>query len=80
MEEFIIGGPGFSTRLVEAATQSIALRLAIRRAFMARKHDVEDLRECWAQLATLDRKWEHNLLPYESPPIWESNIIDRSWA
>ncbi len=79
MQEFIIGGPGFSTRLVEAATQSLARRLAIRRAFKAGKLDVEDLRECWAKPATWDNRYDHDLLPYEGLPIYETNIIERSW-
>ncbi len=79
MQEFIIGGPGFFPRVVEAATQSLARRMAIIRSFKAGKHEPEALRECWAKPATWDNRYDHDLLPYEPLPIYETNIIERSW-
>ena len=79
MAEFIIHGPGFFSRTVEAETLALARRLAIRRAFKAGHLEPEALRECWAEPWTWDRAYDLNLLPYETPPIWETNIIERSW-
>lgn len=80
MAEFIIHGPRLTRpKVVEAATPFLARRMAIIRAFRDGYLEPEDMRECAAEPWAWDRAYDLNLLPYETPPIWETNIIERSW-
>ena len=51
MSRFIIGGPGFLTREVDAATLSLARRQAIILAFKVGCLEPHELRKCWAEPA-----------------------------
>lgn len=68
MAEFIIGGPGFLPRMVEAATQPLARRQAIILAFRVGKVEGE-LRACWAEPWTFNRAYDLGLIPAHTPPL-----------
>ena len=80
MPKFIIHGPRDTPSMeVDAATLFHARQAAYSRAQRDGYVEPEDLCECAAEPWTWDRAYDLNLLPYEGLPIYETNIIERSW-